>query len=208
MSVRKCEELKDRILVAVRGNHISEKYSDDLLRAMRVADEHHGYEHARWRDWRADLREDYTAFAIVRNPWARTASRYTFAVKIGDSSGKKTFREFLQERHKYGDRPFYWHRAVRGWYPQVDYVTDLDGELRCDVLRLEHLPHDLEQYTGVTYYKRHNVSDTGRKMLGIKDYRELYGPEEFDIVADWYEEDIDYFGFSFDGAATKHIWHV
>ena len=30
--------------------------------------------------------------------------------------------------------------------------------------------------------------------------------EEYDIVADWYKEDIDFFGFSFDGGATKNIW--
>ena len=210
MSIRKCEELKGQIMLAGRGNHISEAYSESLLKVMTAAYEHHGYEHARWRDWRADLREKYTAFAIVRNPWSRIVSRWTFA-KLVHSQGKQllttgfTFQDFLNERHIYGGRDFYWHRAIRGWYPQVDHVLDQYGVQQCDVLRQEHLNEDAAAYLGLTKpLDRRNVSSG---ILGMPaDYREYYGSDEIDIVAEWYRRDIEHFGFTFDGAATRNIW--
>ena len=189
-----------------RGNLISGEYADELDRVMNeMGLKSKGYEHARWRDFRADLRERCRPFAIVRNPWARTASRYTFAVKVGDKSGKGSFRDFLELRHVYAEKPFYWHRAVHGWYQQKDYVVDVGGELRCDILRTESLTKDVQLYLGAKYDGCHNHSNTGRKKAGIKDWRELYGDHEREIVADWYKEDIDYFGFTFDSPARKNL---
>lgn len=189
-----------------RANLLSKEYAAALDEAMNEAGEAKGYEHARWRDFKPELREKCRAFAIVRNPWARTASRYTFAVKVGDRAGKQSFRKFLSERHQFASKPFFWHRAVRGWFQQKDHVTDADGVLRCDILRTEHLNDDVERYLGVRYDGRHNVSDTGRNIINISDWRELYGPEEYDIVAEWYKPDIDYFGFDFESPATRNIW--
>lgn len=210
MAIRRCEELKGQILVACRGNHISDAYSGSLLKVMNAAGEHHGYEHARWQDWRVDLREGNPAFAIVRNPWSRVVSRWTFAC-VAQKQGKQllpkghTFSDFLAERHIYGGRDFYWHRAIRGWYPQVDHVLDQDGVQRCDVLRQEHLNEDAAAYLGLTKpLDRRNVSSGVLDMP--TDYREYYGSVEFDIVAKWYRRDIEHFGFSFEGPATRNIW--
>lgn len=196
MSVRR--GMSGRIVLAERRN-LPPDYADRLLQTMSAAGEHHGFEHARWRDVRQDVRKKHQAFAIVRNPWSRCVSRYTFAKVAGDRSGDKTFREFLDERHEYGGREFYWHRAIRGWYPQKDYVTD-DGVLRCDVLRLES--DDVQRYLGLNKpMQRRGVSNTKGH-----DYRTFYGNEEYDIVADWYKDDIEYFGFDFDTPATRHLW--
>jgi hypothetical protein len=202
MSVRRgCPDL----IFGQKQNLISQQYCVDFHNTMVQYGYSTGYEHARWRDFNKDLRERNTAFAAVRNPWERTASRYTFAVKCKIESGKGSFMDFLNERHVYADKPFFWHRAVWGWYPQKDYVVGEDGKMRCDIIRTEHLTEDLEKYTGVRYKTRHNISDTGRKMLGITDWRDLYGDEEYDIVADWYKEDIEFFGFDFNSPARNHL---
>ena len=113
-----------------------------------------------------------------------------------------TFRNFLSERHKYGGRPFYWHRAIHGWYPQVDYVTDESGALQCDVLRLEHFEDDARAYLGLKDPIRvRNISNTEHK-----DYRTFYDSESFQIVAEWYRRDIEFFGFTFEGAAVKNTY--
>lgn len=193
--------LPGRIIVASSGNHISPQYTTELHNMMEMHKEHHGNEHARWRDWRKDLRDKYRAFAIVRNPWSRVVSRYTFARRIkGYQSGKQSFSEFLEERHIYGERPYYWHRPIRGWYQQKDYVTDESGGLRCDVLRFA--TDDVCQYFKLSEPLRVR----GVSNIDGKDYRDFYGDEEYDIVADWYQKDIEYFGFTFDGPATKNIW--
>lgn len=188
--------LKGRILLASPKRHVNPEYTMQVSDTMREYGEHHGFEHARLRDVRRRWRS--TAFTIARNPWARVVSRYTFAQIAGDKSGKKSFRDFLSERHIYGGIKYFWHRAIRGWYPQVDYISD--GEFTCDVLRFGTT--DVQKYFGLKKpLKIRNISNVNRL-----DYREFYGPEEYDIVADWYRKDIEFFGFTFDGHATANIW--
>jgi len=214
MTVRKgMQAYPGEILVGNRDHHISAEYTSKLRQTMDLAGEHHGNEHARWRDWRRDLREKYPAFAIVRNPWDRTVSRYTFqqhaiANKRGNfvNYESQTFRDFLEERHVWGGQEFYWHRAIRGWFPQKDYVTDEAGNLRCDILRFA--TDDVTEYLGHKCYPRNisNGATDGVTVHSKQDYRSFYTDRERQIVADWYAEDIEFFGFTFDGPATRNLW--
>ena len=199
MSIRR--GIPDRILTARRGRHVSMEYTVDLDATMQAAGEHHGFEHARWRDWRADLRMAHRAVAIVRNPWDRVVSRYTFAQVAKDPSGDKTFSEFLEERHLYGGRQFYWHRAIRGWYQQVEYVLDEHG--LCQMV--DCLRFGTDDY--VKYFKLPGrLPVRGASTKRNHDYRKYYGPKEFDIVKNLYQDDIIHFGFDFESGATRNIW--
>jgi len=206
MTIRHSKELKSRIIVAVRENHISAAYSDALLARMQADGEHHGYEHARARDWSRNLRDKHQAFAVVRNPWSRVVSRWTF-FKILAQRGRVsmpkgyTFSEFLNERHTYGNRKYYWHRAIRGWYNQVDYIAD-----DVDVLRLEHLTQEATDYFKLKQPLNSRNISSGLLDDCPKDYRAYYNEEDFKIVGDWYKADIDYFGFGFDSAATRQTY--
>ena len=194
--------IPERIITAHEGNHLSIAYTTALHETMYAAGEHHGNEHARFRDWSTALRAKHPAVAIVRNPWARVVSRYTFAKVTGDPSGQQPFEAFLQERHKYGGRKYYWHRAIRGWYPQKDYVIDQAGELAVACLRCGTNDY-IDYFELPRALPRRGVSN--RDKL---DYRDFYGYEETKIVQDWYAEDIEFFGFSFNGGATKNIWKI
>jgi len=196
------------VVLAGRGHQISPEYTRAVEAKMRQRGEHHGLEHCPWR-YASDAYRALPAFAVVRNPWARTASRYYFARQVAQQGKPESvhydadmsFDEFLEERLAWGQEPYYWHRAVRGWYQQSLYVTDKTGSLRCDVLRLEHLAEELRAYMGATLPpRRRNVTAGGRP------YRELYTERQVQIVADWYAEDIEFFGFDFDGAARRNTW--
>lgn len=200
------------LILAEEHNHVSPEYTEKLHRKMMECNEAMGDEHARWRDWRVDLRENNPAFAVVRNPWDRTVSRYTYMIRcIETRSGrwetysKCKFGEFLEQRHRWGGQEFFWHRGIRGWFQQKDYVTDEDGNLRCDILRFGL---DLTDYLGTELPPRNvsNGTKDGSTVVGKKDYRKFYGAEERRIIEEWYAEDIEYFGFTFDGHATKNIW--
>ena len=205
VSLRRHPQLQGRILPADPHHLKSRAYVRDLTEVMARGGEHHGYQHARWRDVHPRVTARLQAFAVVRNPWARTVSRWRFAVLAMERGASPpgysapTFEAFLEERHVWGGRPFYWHRAIRGWYPQLDYVTDDSGRMRADVLRLEHLAEEVPRYFGVDPAPRRNTS-------GKVDLRSIYTPRAIQIVADWYKADIDAFDFDFDTAARRNFW--
>ncbi len=210
VAIRKSPELAGRLVSADPYFHKSRAYSRAVRETMEAAGEHHGLQHARWRDLKPEVTSRLQAVAVVRNPWSRTYSRWRFAQlaaaqgKVGPEYSADTFEGFIEERHKLADREYYWHRAVRGWYPQTDYVTDTEGNLRSDILRFESLDAEARDYFGLTSEVRKRNRTSNEKS----DYRSAYTPATIQIIADWYASDIEMFGFDFDGTATKNATYA
>jgi len=222
MTIRNIDGIQSKVMFCSHGNHVSVDYTKRLEKKMRDTEDHQGYEHARWRDWNKDLRTNHKAFAIIRNPWDRVVSRYLFAKKVmylekhqpSTYADTSSFKAFLEERHKWGDEEFMWHRAVRGWYPAFDHVSDEKGEgVKCDILRFEHYNEDAKLYLGLLENPNpRNITrvpnDYGHTGYG-RSYKDIYNKEKetVQIVADWYKKDIDYWGFDFDTPATRNYWN-
>lgn len=210
MTIRRSPMLADKIIPAGPEVHKSPAYSKAVLNHMNKIGDHHGFEHARWRDCNRSIVTGYGSFAVVRNPWDRVVSRYFFAKKVIEVEKKEpvgkhnidSFEHFLEERFEWGNMEYMWHRAIRGWYNQKDYVTDKNGNLQCDMIRFEKLNQDLCKYFNIPSMSRaRNVT-----ALNPGTYKDIYTPETIQIVADWYKDDIDFFGFDFDSGATKNTW--
>ena len=210
MTIRHSAFLKDRILVNNAGTHKNKQYTNELLETMNAIGDHHGIEHARWRDLNRSYTQQYKAFAVIRNPWDRVVSRYFFAKKVIEVEKKvdpsyadvSSFEAFLEERHQWGSQKFMWHRAVRGWYPALDHVTDDAGVIQCDIIRFENLNEDLIKYFNIPMMSRaRNVT-----ALNKGTYMDVYNDKTRQIVADWYARDIDCFGYDFDTGPTKNYW--
>jgi hypothetical protein len=212
MTIRHSAFLKDKILVNNQNTHKSREYTQELLDTMAMTGDHHGIEHARWKDLKSDYTDHFGAFAVIRNPWDRVVSRYFFAKKVIEVERKvdasyadvSSFEAFLEERHKWGNQPFMWHRAIRGWYPALDHVSDNAGNVRCDIIRFEQLNADLIKYFNIPQMSRaRNVT-----ALNEGSYRDMYNAETANIVGDWYKEDIDYFGYDFGTGPSKNYWRL
>lgn len=212
MTIRRSPQLTNKILPAGPAVHKSPAYTKAVLNHMNRIGDHHGYEHARWRDCSPSITEAHGAFAVVRNPWDRVVSRYFFAKKVIEVEKKEpegkhkidSFESFLEERHEWGNMEFMWHRAIRGWYPAFDHVCDNNDKVRCDIMRFENLNQDLCRYFNIPEMSRaRNVT-----ALNKGTYQDMYTPETIQIVADWYKKDIDYWGFDFDTGAQKNYWNM
>lgn len=211
MTIRKSPQLSSRIIVAGESNHKSAAYSQAVLAKMQSTGDHHGFEHARWRDL-SPAAQKHQAFAIIRNPWDRVVSRYFFAKKVIEVEKKSdpsyadvsSFEAFLEERHKWGNVEYMWHRAIRGWYPASDYITDLQGNIKCDILSFENYNQEI-----CDYFKL-DIIPKARNVTGLnkKSYKDMYTPETIQIIADWYKSDIDMFGYDFDTGPTKNTWKI
>lgn len=210
MTIRHSPFLKDKIIVNTAQTHKSREYTQQLLDKMAMTGDHHGIEHARWRDLNPTYTSRYGAFAVVRNPWDRVVSRYFFAKKVIEVEKKmhpsyadvSSFDAFLEERHKWGNDSFMWHRAVRGWYPAFDHVSDEQGNVKCDILRFEHLNEDLMAYFKIPQMSRaRNVT-----ALNKGTYMDMYNEKTKQIVADWYAKDIEQWGYEFESGPTQNYW--
>ena len=153
--------------------------------------------HDRWRDVPQEIRYIYKSFAVIRNPFARVVSRYE------NGTQWNTFEEFLETRHIWTDKE--WIDPIRSWNTQYDYVCDEYDIVRCDILRLEYIDYELVSYLQLNtpYIAKENVGEYKRN------YQDYYNEQTIQIVADWYAQDIDYWGFDFDTSATKnyHYYH-
>lgn len=188
----------------------------NLMKSLNRGSESLPAAHARWKDLNIEARKKYKSFAIVRNPWDRVVSRYYFG-KIRLFRDDFTFEEFLETRFEWQDtqRDYTWHLAVQGWFPALDHVTDNDGNVVCDIIRFENYNEDIAKYFDFpegTQFDIRNVSNgvkaQDRKTIKNKvPYQELYTPKTIQIVADWYKDDIDTWGFDFDTGAQKNYWN-
>ena len=67
MTIRRSDVLRGKIIPAVPQTHKSPEYTKALEEQMAKQGDHHGYEHARWRDlnWQYQA---YDCFAVARKP--------------------------------------------------------------------------------------------------------------------------------------------
>jgi hypothetical protein len=169
--------------------------------------------HYRYIDIADEVGRSLEFFCTVRNPWARTASRYMFGRQNArrwapDDPRRQfmataTFEEFIRDRRtlpipRHPEQP--WMGPLSSWYDQLEWIRDESGVVRCQCLRLERIDSDLSAYLGV------QVKVPRRNVTGVKyDYRAMYTDELAECVGRLFKADIDYFGFTFDGPATRNI---
>jgi len=212
MTIRDSELLQTRITALKKDEYFPLLYGNKVREAMHKLGDHTGLEHARYKDVLSSFKDKFQAFAVVRNPWDRVVSRYFFARKtifverkIPESyADTSSFEAFLEERHKWGNLDYMWHRAVRGWFPAYDYVVDDTNKVCCDILRFENLNADLCKYFNIPSMTRaRNVT-----ALNKGTYKDIYTPETIQIVADWYKKDIDQWGYDFDTGAIRNTMYA
>jgi hypothetical protein len=89
---------------------------------------------------------------------------------------------------------------LSSWFNQLEWIRDERGIVACDCLRMETLEGDLSAYFGKPIkLRQRNVTQTRY------DYRSMYTDELADIISAVFREDIEYFGFTFDGMATRNV---
>jgi hypothetical protein len=169
--------------------------------------------HYRYVDIADEVGRHLKFFAVIRNPWSRTASRYHYArqnaaqwpsndprrVFIANAS----FEDFVRQQRilpipEHPGQP--WMGPLSSWFNQLEWIRDERGTVVCDCLRMETLDDDLRAYLG------RSIGLSRRNMTQAHyDYRSMYTDELVEIVASIFRDDIDYFGFEFESPATRNI---
>jgi hypothetical protein len=170
--------------------------------------------HYRYMDIADCVGRQLKFFAVVRNPWSRTASRYNFGRQNArrwphDDPRRRyieraTFEDYVRDQvvlpiPEHPDQP--WMGPLSSWFNQLAWLRDETGRVACDCLRMESLEQDLSTYLGRRIHLPRKNETRVRH-----DYRGMYTGELRDIVAKTFQEDIKYFGFEFDGPATRNVF--
>jgi hypothetical protein len=153
----------------------------------------------------------YYKFAFVRNPWDRLVSEYEYR-KLQPQT---TFRAFVE--NSFRDRDDY-SDASRHITPQIEFLTGERGDLLVEFVgRFETLNSDFEHVARKLGLPPANLphrnSSSGRGAVARlrrlltgpapdkpRPYQDYYDPELRDRVGDYYAEDVERFGYTFDGA--------
>lgn len=183
-SIRYCNALKSQIII----NTVDKLKDYDYIQGLKFFG-YPGAAHSRWKDLYPEYRDKFEAFAVVRNPWQRTASRYWHA-KTRDyevhGTDLSSFEAFIEDRHRLIKMPFTWHRPHLHWHNQLDHITNAYGKIMCHVMKTETLKKDVKNYFSVELQEKYNV--TG-------DYPNLWTPKLINDIGDWYERDIKKFNY-------------
>jgi len=195
----------------------------------QMDDAHRFYSHMRPIEVRAefDRREwdfdDYFKFTFVRNPWARLVSLYSMvfgrrnglrsrvkrrtAEFFGHHPSPRGFRRWVRTvatdgRGGGGPDDQRWQRY--GTYALGAYVGDGRGnELVDRVVRLEDIDTALPRVLAEIGLPPDSAAEIPIVNAGGRtNYRRYYDPATVDYVGSLYRDDIERFGYAFEGEGT------
>jgi hypothetical protein len=140
---------------------------------------------------------EYFKFAFVRNPWDWLVSYYHFVLE------REHHRRYRQIRALGSFEAFVSYECGRGKFLQSPFITDSRGQLIVDFVgRFECLQDD---FNLICRKLRLNVSLVCRNRSQHRDYRDYYNRQTRALVAEGYREDIQRFGYTFDGIVRREV---
>ena len=147
----------------------------------------------------ADVFDGLFKFTFVRNPWAMLVSHYRF-LTTNDAHHRSRLARRLGSFADYVD-----YEIRRDKISQSRMVTDRHGRLLVDFVgRMESLEQDFAticRRIGVEANLPHLNRSAGSRSTE-EDYRNSYDDRLIDRVADHFAEDIERFGYRFDGSTV------
>mgnify|MGYP005838820711 CR=1 FL=1 len=157
--------------------------------------------------------QSYTTFAVVRNPFERLLSWYyhmIFTIIDIINRGKKvrddqqwlvnnclTFKDFVYKaKGVYRDNNQVFMNFRQS---QINFLQFPNGDLPTYILRFEDLYFEWRKLCNKLEWEYHPLPRLNASRVKIHDYRSYYTPDMIKIVSDRYKEDLDYFGYTFNG---------
>ena len=159
--------------------------------------------HAKAREVKRELSEEvynnFYKFAFVRNPWDWQVSMYHFILR----EESHIRHQLVRSMHNF-DEYIEWLISEKNPFPkgtskfQKDHVTDNDGELIVDFIgRYEKLEQDFDN---ICHLLNITALLPPSKNMVKRDYRLFYTKKSEKIIEEYFRQDIELFGYTFDNS--------
>lgn len=142
----------------------------------------------------ATVFDAYYKFTIVRNPWEKAVSQYSYMIQKRENlrrfigmTTRTSFRKYLN---------LILEKEHVQWMKQVDFIYDANGQSMVDnIIRFENIDqgfHSIIKHLGIPHTSLPHINKSKRKH-----YTKYYDQESIQIVADLYKEDIEAFNYNY-----------
>lgn len=135
-------------------------------------------------------------FSVIRNPWDKVVSHYHYRVQTNQTGlgvNSIGFKEWV--KLSYGNKDPLYYDKPKMFMPQFDWLTDDGGRVLVDfICRFENLADD---FNVVCRKIGRNPSLPRLKASMRGNYSDYYDTESIEIVARWFSQDIENFGYTF-----------
>lgn len=144
-------------------------------------------------------------FAIVRNPWDRVVSAYSYLMQGGNGTGDLELANEISEYENFSD--FVLNGLGSGAFrsnlmflPQSNFLIDGENDLKVDFVgRFENLSGAFHAISENLSFETLPISYVNRSSRS-RDYRIYYVKKEvIEVVEELYRQDIAVFGYNFEG---------
>jgi len=143
-------------------------------------------------DWQESFK-----FAIVRNPWDKVLSHYTYRVKTGRTGidgDRIPFSDWVARA--YGDKDPRYYDNPKMFLPQSEWIKDESGKIVTDFIgRFERLKQDFRE---ISRHVRRKKKLPHANRTDHRHYSSYYDEASMRIVENWFQEDIQRFGYYFE----------
>lgn len=136
-------------------------------------------------------------FTLVRNPWDKVVSHYEYRRKKNKTDIATrgiVFTDWV--KMTYGeDKDNFYYNNPRSFQPQVEWLKDDEGKISLDYIgKFESINSDFNHIKAVIGLDADlpHLNASSRAT-----YQSYYDDETRDIVARWFYEDIEVFGYRF-----------
>jgi chondroitin 4-sulfotransferase 11 len=196
------------------GGQSIEKVLEPLPSATEVFDQHSTLFEA-FKIYRIGF-ENKFKFGFVRNPYDREVSNYFWHAKTNDKVNCDNFNDWIKWKYEestgvlqyddFKDEETYWYLKGFGKNPQVGFFVDPVGDWLADFVgRFETINEDWKFICNKMGWS-FELPHIGYSEVRKKDYKEYYNEKSYDIVTEWYKQDLEIFGYNFfDGLERKEI---
>jgi len=149
----------------------------------------------------------YFKFTFVRNPWDRLYSAYSFLRNGGwDEQDHRWAEQNLPDSDDFNDFVLNWmtpeklYSHIHFW-PQSRFVLDRNGKLLVDYIGYFETIH--EDFAEIAKRLDTDASLSHTNASPRMDYRSVYSSAAVQKVQELYREDIELFGYEFNGIKQK-----